>query len=197
VRGRIEEPAGRQYIKEWKVNKSWYAVYVRARHERKVMDALRRKEVECYLPVRKETRQWSDRKKEVVEPLIRGYLFVHIDIRFYYDVMVTPGVISFVQFDQKPTIIPEFQIEDLKIFLRGGGQQVEVTSEHIRKGQMVLISDGPFKDVIGEVTELRGKKRILIRIRALGCTVHAQLDTDKIEQLDAEKEAQRRPRAAG
>jgi len=163
-------------------NKSeWYAVYVKARHEKKAMEALQRKDIECYFPMRKEIKQWSDRKKTVEEPLIRGYLFVRIDIRFYYDVLVVPGVISFVSFDRKPAVIPEYQIEDLKIFLRDGGQLVEVTNEYIRKGQQVKVKEGPFKDFIGEVTELRGKKRIVLRLKALGCAVHAELGVNQIE----------------
>ncbi|RKD91976.1 UpxY family transcription antiterminator [Mangrovibacterium diazotrophicum] len=166
-----------------KKNVNWYAIYVKARHERKVLEALLRKEIECYLPLRTETRQWSDRKKEVEEPLIRGYLFVRINIRSYYDVLVIPGVISFVAFDQKPAVIPDYQIEDLKIFLRDGGKDIEVTNEHIQKGQLVQINEGPLKDVIGEVTELRGKKRILIRIKALGCLVLAELGVNQIERF--------------
>ena len=164
--------------------------YVKARHERKVLEALERKDIECYLPLRTELRQWSDRKKEVEEPLIRGYLFVHIDVRCYYDVLVVPGAISFVTFDQKPAVIPDYQIEDLKIFLRDGGREIEVTNEHIRKGQLVQVKDGPFQNFVGEVCELRGRKRILIRIKALGCSVHAELGVNQIGQPDAEATAQ-------
>lgn len=166
-----------------KKNLQWFAVYVKARFERKVLAALEQKEIECYLPLRKEVRQWSDRKKEVEEPLIRGYLFVYIDIRFYYDVLVVPGVIKFVSFDQKPAVIPEYQIDDLKIFLRDGGRHVEVTNEYVQKGQLVRVCEGPFLDAIGEIVELRGKKRILMRVRALGCVIHAELGANQIELL--------------
>lgn len=169
-----------------KNNLQWFALYVKARFERKVLAALEQKEIECYLPMRKEIRQWSDRKKEVEEPLIRGYLFIHIDVRSYYDVLVVPGVIKFVTFDQKPAVIPDYQIEDLKIFLRDGGQQVEVSNDYIQKGQLVRISEGPFLNAIGEITEIRGKKRILIRIRALGCVIHAELGASQIELLPAD-----------
>jgi len=173
-----------------KKNVNWYAIYVKARHERKVLDALERKDIACYLPLRKELRQWSDRKKEVEEPLIRGYLFVQIDIRCFYDVLVVPGVISFVSFDQKPAVIPDYQIEDLKIFLRDGGREIEVTNEHIQKGQLVQVKEGPFQDFVGEVCELRGRKRILIRFKALGCSVHAELGVNQIGQLEEEPAAQ-------
>lgn len=147
------------------------------------MAALEQKGTECYLPCRKEIRQWKDRKKQVETPLIRGYLFVRIDIRRYYDVLVVPGVISFVAFDKKPAIIPDYQIDDIRIFLANAETEVEVSSEPISKGQMVRINNGPFCDVIGEVCELRGKKRIVVRIKALGCSVHAELGVNLVAAL--------------
>lgn len=167
--------------------KNWFAIYVRARHEQKVLDALSLKEVECYLPKRKELRQWSDRKKMVEEPLIRGYIFVRIDIRSYYDVLVVPGVISFVSFGNQPAVIPDYQIEDIKIFLQSGGKHVEVTNEFVRKGELVKVNHGPFQNAIGEVVQLRGKKRLLIRIKALGCAVHAELGASQILKLSEEQ----------
>ncbi len=168
--------------------KSWFAIYVKARHELKVLDALKWKEIECYLPMRKELRQWSDRKKMVEEPLIRGYIFVRLDLRHYYDVLVVPGVISFVSFGKQPAEIPDYQIEDLKIFLKNGSQQVEVTNEFVRKGEFVKVNHGPFQNAIGEVVQLRGKKRLLIRIKALGCAVHAELGANQVLKLSEQEQ---------
>ena len=44
-------------------NYQWYAVYVRANAERKLFDNLKEKNIECYLPMRKVLKYWSDRKK--------------------------------------------------------------------------------------------------------------------------------------
>jgi len=143
-----------------------------------------RKDIEAYLPIRKVKRQWSDRKKIVEEPLIRGYLFVRIDTRDYYDVLVVPGALSFVKFDNQLAAIPDYQINDIKIFLENDVPDLEVTNERMQKGQLVKICDGPFDGFIGEVSELRGKKRILIRIRQLGCIVHADLVSSQVQVLN-------------
>ncbi len=167
----------------------WYAVYVRPKHEKKALALLEQKGIEAYLPLRKEIRQWADRKKEVHEPLIRGYLFVQIDIRKYYDVLVVPGVISFVIFDQQPAVIPDYQIEDLKIFLSQVNAPVEVSNQKLRKGQLVRITDGPFAGAIAEINQLRGKTRLLVRMQALGCVVHTVVETVQMEPV-SKKELQ-------
>jgi transcriptional antiterminator RfaH len=56
----------------------WYPVYTHPRAEKKACQALINKGIETYLPLHKQLKQWSDRKKWVEEPLIKSYLFVRI-----------------------------------------------------------------------------------------------------------------------
>src|SRR5215469_13750006 len=57
---------------------SWYAVQTTPRHEKKVSEELAAKDIHCFLPTLRHMRQWSDRKKVVIEPLFAGYVFVRI-----------------------------------------------------------------------------------------------------------------------
>ena len=59
-------------------DKNWYAVYTKPRWEKKVAGLLERKGIESYCPLNKVQRQWSDRKKIVMEPLFQSYVFVHV-----------------------------------------------------------------------------------------------------------------------
>ena len=45
-----------------KQNYHWYAIYTRANGEKKLFDNLLEKNIECYLPIRKVLKVWSDRK---------------------------------------------------------------------------------------------------------------------------------------
>ena len=44
-------------------SKFWIAVYTRPRSERKAVSELNKLGIETYLPVQKQLRKWSDRKK--------------------------------------------------------------------------------------------------------------------------------------
>ena len=57
----------------------WYAVHVRARHEKKVAALLGEKHVTNYLPVISQVRRWSDRRMRVDFPLFPCYAFVQLD----------------------------------------------------------------------------------------------------------------------
>lgn len=158
----------------------WYAVYTRSKAEKKVNRELTKKGVETYLPLLREKRQLSDRIKIIERPLLPGYVFVKISNKEYYDVLVTYGAIRYVCFDGKPTPIPDCQIEDLKLFIENRDCKIEVTSEHIGKGDLIKVVNGPLKNVAGEVVEIRGKRRILLRFDSLGYCIHAEMGINKI-----------------
>ena len=46
-----------------RINKFWYAIYVKSRHEQCVHSELQEKGIESSLPLIKTIRNWSDRKK--------------------------------------------------------------------------------------------------------------------------------------
>src|SRR5215211_2634080 len=97
------------------INESkWYAVYTKPRWEKKVADLLTRKQIENYCPLNKVKRQWSDRKKIVMEPLFQSYVFVRVPKNMLTMVRETSGVLNFVYWLQKPAIIRDEEIDLIK-----------------------------------------------------------------------------------
>jgi transcription antitermination factor NusG len=150
-----------------KAEKIWYPVYTRARAEKKVYAWLTKHGIECYLPLKKVLRQWSDRKKWVNSPLFSSYVFVKIDMIEYTEVLNTPGVARFVWFEGRPVSIPEKQIILIQPLLEGD-IDLESVEEKFLQGDEVTIDYGPMKGITGELIDYRGKKRILIRINEIG-----------------------------
>jgi transcription antitermination factor NusG len=58
----------------------WYAVYTRARHEKRVERILQRMDLETYLPLRKALGSRPDTRQMVEVPALPGYLFVHCSL---------------------------------------------------------------------------------------------------------------------
>src|ERR1700733_7715831 len=90
----------------------WYPVYTHPRSEKKAYEALIKKGVEAYLPLHRQLKQWSDRKKWVEEPFIKSYLFVHINESEQTEVLMTKGVTRFIYFSGRIASMPDRQIED-------------------------------------------------------------------------------------
>lgn len=145
---------------------TWYAIYTRPRHEKKIFARLLQEKIDAFLPMQTTIRQWSDRKKKVSEPLFSCYIFVHISSKDYYRVLNQDGVVRYVTFEGKAVTIPEKQIRLIQNLL-DLNVDIEESSEPIPKGAMVEIKAGPLAGVTGQLIERTGKKRVVIRIEEI------------------------------
>ena len=55
---------------------NWFAIHTRSRFEKKVAEQLSEKQLQTFLPLRKEVHRWKDRYKPVELPLFGGYVSV-------------------------------------------------------------------------------------------------------------------------
>lgn len=161
-------------------NKNWYAIYTKSRAEKKLFQLLSGKNINCFLPLKKELRHRSDRKKWIEIPLLSSYLFVHISNQEYFDVLNTPGAVKYICFEGKATPIPDDQIAVLKKFTENTPEDLQVYYGHLDPGEYVEVVSGPLRGIKGEILEMRGKYRILLRFDALGCCVHAEVAANSI-----------------
>ena len=163
---------------------NWFALYTRSRYEKKLHEEFVMRGVESYLPLKVEKRKWSDRVKVIEEPLLKGYLFVKVSNREYFDVLNSSGAVCYIAFEGKAASIPDKQIQDLKHFVNSYNDNIFVTRERISKGDQVKVSSGLLKGIHGEVVEIRGKKRIVLRFTSMGYCIHTDISMDEVEYLD-------------
>lgn len=164
-----------------KCHYKWYAIYTRSRSENKLYQELVEMGVECYLPLKKELRVWSDRKKWVESPLFASYVFVRVSEREYYQVIQSTWAVRYVSFGGKALVIPELQIEGLKSLLADQEREVEVSSRNFKKGDQLEVTSGPLQGVLGELIQIRGQQRLVLRFESLGCCVHAEISVDEVK----------------
>jgi len=160
----------------------WYPVYTHARAEKKACQALVKKGITAYLPLRKTLKQWSDRKKWVDEPFIKSYLFVHITPHEMAEVLMTKGIARFIYFSGRITPMPDRQIYNLKLLLAASAD-VEITEENLLPGELVRIKAGPLKDMEGEIVEYRNQKQLALRFDSIGCSVIIHVAASLIERV--------------
>ena len=170
-------------MKVLKRNYRWYAIYTRSRSEKKLYKELLDKSIEVFLPLKKELRVWSDRKKWVENPLFTSYIFVRVSEREYYEAINSTWAVRYVCFEGRAVPIPDSQIDSLKLFLEDTKRDVELTSRSLKKGEHLEITIGPLKGVRGELVQLRGQHRIVLRFISLGCCVHADISMDEVKRL--------------
>ncbi len=154
-------------IESIKEDRNWFALYVNVRHEKRVMDKLLEKGIEAYVPIVKQMRQWSDRKKMVEMPLFTGYVFVKLLNSEMDKPRWVEGVINFLKFENRPALIRNEEIEGLKFFVKKGYSIVSENNQ-IEAGQKVKINLAQFKGLIGRVDEITNNDFVLVYFEGIG-----------------------------
>ena len=175
-----------------KPNYDWYAIYTRPNWEKKINEFLQEEQIQCYLPLLKTLKQWSDRKKWIKEPLFKGYLFVKVSYKEFFNVLNVSGVIKYVSFGGKAQTVPESQIENIMTFLNQEEKEILITNENISKGIIAEVCYGPLKGLQGEIVQINGQSRILIRIETMGSSLYTNISKDEVKIMTRE-EANDRP----
>jgi len=159
---------------------NWYAVYVKSRAEKKAQSELQINEIETFLPLQRKLRQWSDRKKWVEIPLISGYLFVKISRKEYDFVLQSNYVVSYVRFEGTAAVIPDNQIDYLKLMLQQDNLDIEITRESFEPGQMIEVIAGPLIGLRGKLVRIKGKNKVAVELEQLGYSALVEIKAENI-----------------
>lgn len=161
-----EQPGG--------TRRRWLVLYTRPRFEKKIRDQLVERAIECFLPLREEVRQWSDRKKVVESPLFSGYVFVFVHERERITALETDGALRYVSFGGKLAVVSNSTIDSLRIAITRP-EDVRLEDTSLRLGQEVLVRHGPMSGLRGHLVEFRGGTRVAIRVEVINQIVSVEV----------------------
>ena len=153
--------------------KKWFVIYTKANQEIKVTEQLKKIGISCYCPTVTIIKQYSDRKKKMLRPLIPSYVFVLIEEDRRNDIFSVFGVVRYMFWLGKPAVVREKEIELMKKYLNGEFQSVSLTN--FTKGQLHKITEGVLAGKIGRVIEIQ-KNKIKLELESLGMIVTLKLE---------------------
>lgn len=159
----------------------WYVVYTRPRWEKKISRILDEKGIENYCPLNKVRRQWKDRKKIVLEPLFKGYLFIKISEEKKWDIKMVDGIINYVYWLGKPARVKETEINTIKKFLNEF-ENVDVVELDLKENAKVIVTKGLMMNYKGIVLEVIGNKA-RVQIDSMGIRLSAVFEKSSLEQI--------------
>lgn len=144
--------------------------------EKKVAERLIFQGIECYCPVTKQKKQWSDRKKWVEEPVFRSYVFVNIDYSTQ-NVIVrqTIGVVNFVYWLHQPAVIQEEEISLIQSFLSEYSEVVS-NSKSLKVGDFITLDSGAMMGQEAEVVAFKNNSEVKLLIKSLGFELVAKIN---------------------
>ncbi len=161
--------------------KYWYVVYTRPRWEKKIAEKLLAAGVDHYCPLNKVTRQWSDRKKVVVEPVFKGYVFVRLEEKKKWEIRNFSGILNFVHWLGKPARIRDEEIDTIKKFL-DEFDDVQVEKKDFGLNEKVRITKGVLMNYEGMVLSVYGN-RAVVKIDSMDLQLSAHFDKKNLEKV--------------
>jgi transcription antitermination factor NusG len=141
--------------------KSWYVLYTKPRHEKKLAECLQSKGWVVYCPLKKMTKQWSDRKKVVEEALFPSFIFIQCEERDRNQVFSHASAVRYLYWLRKPAIVRSEEIESIRHWM-GEVNHASITVEPIPVGLKVRLVAGPLMGQLGKVKEHRGGQTTIV-----------------------------------
>ena len=135
------------------------------------------------VPKEKKIRIRGGKRETIEEKLYAGYVLVEmiVDDASWYVVRNTPNVTGFIGAGTIPTPLAAAEID---ILMKRMGVQEPKYKIDIEIGDRVKITDGPFKDFDGKVSEVEPEKgRVKVLVTIFGRETPVELDFLQIKKL--------------
>lgn len=147
---------------------NWNALYLRSRTEKKVAKSLKQKGFDIYLPLCTVKKKYSDRLKNVEEPLLKSYIFVAAEESKNPDILRTEGVLNYVYSTTtgKVALIKKSELDTIQNYLYHKVFD-EIEWKNLKLGDTAPLSNPSFLGKHGTVVEVN-KNTIKLVIEDLG-----------------------------
>jgi len=172
--------------------RNWYAIHTYAGYEDAVARNLKQrmesmamgdKIFNVLVPTEKKIKIKNGKRKTVEEKIYPGYVLVEMIVTddSWYVVRNTPRVTGFVGSGTTPTPLSS---EEMEILQKRMGVDEPRFKIDVGAGDAVKITDGPFKDFDGKVSEVDEEKgKIKVLVNMFGRSTPVELDSLQIRKL--------------
>jgi transcriptional antiterminator NusG len=178
--------------KRYDTSKQWYAIHTYSGYEEKVAESIRQraesldmkdKIFQALVPKEKQIEIKNGKRRVVEKRIFQGYVLVQMKMSedAWYIVRNTPSVTGFVGSGTEPTPVDPEEIE--KIQKRMGLEQPKHKIDY-SIGEVVNITDGPFKGFDGSINEIdaqKGKLKVLVNM--FGRETPVELDSLQVKRV--------------
>lgn len=168
----------------------WFAILTRTGREKSATLFLENSGFECYLPISKSSRKWSDRTKEIDVPLFPGYLFCRMNPNDRLPVLITPGVVQIVGRGKTPIPVEEHEIAAIHRVASSGLSTMPWP--YLQVGQMARIEEGPLQGMSGIVVRIKSGLKLVLSVQLLQRSIAVEIDRNWIRATPPARAAEHR-----
>lgn len=175
----------------------WYALRCTYGRENTAYEYMVEKGVTAFYPTKTTVKLINGKRKTVTESLLPNIFFAYGTFdqikSFVYDNVNLPFLRFYYRhvhigskIDKIPMIVPDYQMESLKIISAADADNTIVSLVKVpkfEKGQLVRVIDGAFKGVIGRVARWQGQQRVGVVVDDLVTVVTAYVPSAFLEKM--------------
>ena len=175
----------------------WYALRCTYGREKTAYEYMVAKGITAYHPTLNTIKIINGKRKIVTESRLPNIFFAYgteEELKtFVYDNVNLPFLRFYYRhahvgrrIDKRPLIVPNYQMESLKIICAANTDNTIVSLEKVQKfekGQLVKIVDGAFKGVVGKVARWQGQQRVGVIVDDLVTVVTAYVPSAFLEKF--------------
>lgn len=178
--------------KKYDSKEQWYAIHTYSGYEEKVAESIRQRAdslemkaqiLQVLVPKEKMIEVKNGKRKIVEKKIFQGYVMVQMKMSedAWYIVRNTPSVTGFVGSGVEPTPVSDEEME--KIMKRMGREEPKHKID-FKVGEVVNITDGPFKSFDGTISDIdvaKGKLKVLVNM--FGRETPVELDSLQVKRV--------------
>lgn len=166
-------------------NPLWFALLTRSNFEQTVYSQIIKKKIDVFLPRTRKPSKRKDRKLMIETPLFPGYVFVKSTSTpaDQLPILKTVGAVRLLGNSAGPMPVPEYQIESLRRLTSVTQNLVTGNIIELKKGDPVIILEGPMAGLKGDFFEHKGSGRVIIKVNLLGSYAGVEVDCDNVEKI--------------
>ena len=161
----------------WGVDQHWYAIKVFWKRTARMKDVLDELGMEYY-----------------AQNVMPSYFFVHTDgasIKRLADSQFGFMYLYCDRATRKPAVVPDKEVEIFKIMTQAAATGLEFLDgnpEKYKVGDLVRVTDGPFKGAEGYVRRIRKDRRLVVIISGIAAVATSFIPPDLLEKVETQPE---------
>lgn len=175
----------------------WYALRCTYGREKTAYDYMVAKGVTAFYPTTSVVKLIKGKRKVITESRLPNIFFAYgteEEIKTYvYDNVNLPFLRFYYRhvhvgrrIEKIPMIVPDYQMDSLKIICAADADNTIVSLVEVpkfEKGQLVKVTDGAFKGVVGRVARWQGQQRVAVVVEELVTVVTAYVPSAFLEKM--------------
>ena len=159
---------------------SWLVGYTLPHCERTLQLKLQQCGIECFLPMRREMRTWTDRTKWIDVPVFPNYIFIRTSFARRWEHLKFRELVKYVTFNDQPATIKEDEIALLQLIQYNDPEATIVPRQRIPPGTAVIINSGRFAGAKGRLVREADRSKVVVELTAVNHLINLHVDVDQV-----------------